>query len=179
MKSQGTAKRIFDKTLDGMALIAGIFSISIMVLICYLVIMRYLFSSPPAWVLEVCEYLLIYITFLSSAWLLRKNGHVRVDIFLTWLPALAKNLLLIITSLVGCLSCGVITWFSLVVTIDKYSRNILTIQTLRIPEWTLFIIIPVGSLFLLLEFLRQTHSAFQAINRKESTTAEHLRQEGA
>lgn len=160
------AGRIFDKMLDGMALIAGIFSITIMVLICYLVVMRYLFEKPPAWVLEVCEYLLIYITFLSSAWLLRKNGHVRVDILLNWLPTAAKNVLLLVTSLLGCLACCAITWFSLLVTMDKFERHILTIQTLRIPEWTLFLIIPIGSLFLLVEFLRQTYKAFQTINGK-------------
>ncbi len=168
MKQQGLADRIFDRILDAMALIAGLFSITIMVLICYLVVMRYLFQSPPAWVLEVCEYLLIYITFLSSAWLLRNNGHVRVDILLNWLPAFAKNAMLLVTSFLGCLSCCAIAWFSLQVTIDKFERHILTIQTLRIPEWILFLIIPVGSLFLLLEFLRQTFVAFQTINGKSN-----------
>ncbi len=171
MKQQGIAGRIFDKMLDVMAFIAGIFSLTIMVLICYLVVMRYLFENPPAWVLEVCEYLLIYITFLSSAWLLRKNGHVRVDILLTWLPTVAKSALLTITSFLGCLSCCAIAWFSLLVTMDKFTRHILTIQTLRIPEWSLFLIIPIGSLFLLLEFLRQTFAAFQTLNEKRNTRA--------
>jgi len=177
MKRQGLMERVFDKVLDIMALIAGIFSLSIMVLICYLVVMRYLFASPPAWILEVCEYLMIYITFLSAAWLLRKNGHVRVDILLNWLPLFAKNLLLLATSFVGFLSCCAIAWFSLSVTVDKFDRHILTIQTLRVPEWTLFIIIPIGSLFLLLEFLRQTYAAFQTL-RDSSNSPESLH-EGA
>jgi len=178
MKWQRTVGHVFDRILDAMAFLAGIFSLSIMVLICYLVIMRYLFASPPAWVLEICEYLMIYITFLSAAWLLRKNGHVRVEIFLTWLPSHAKNALLVFTSFVGFMSCCIIAWFSLFVTIDKFSRHILTIQTLRIPEWTLFIIIPAGSLFLLLEFLRQTHTAFNDL-RSHRNNAEALTQEGA
>lgn len=175
MKQQGILGRIFDKMLDTMALVAGIFSITIMVLICYLVVMRYLFHKPPAWVLEICEYLLIYITFLSSAWLLRKNGHVRVDIILNWIPSSAKNALLIFTSFLGCLSCCAIAWFGLLVTLDKFSRNILTIQTLRVPEWILFCIIPIGSLFLLLEFLRQTFASFQALNGKSNTTTPHTK----
>ena len=142
MKLFETMARIFDLIVDGMAFIAGLFSIAIMVLICYLVIMRYIFSSPPAWILEICEYLLIYITFLSATWLLRKNGHVRVDLFLSWLSEYKQKVMRVFTSVVGGLSCAILTWFSLMVTLDNFSRNILSIQTLSIPKWILYAIIP-------------------------------------
>ncbi|GAB6144776.1 TRAP transporter small permease [Desulfocicer niacini] len=165
MKLFETMARIFDLIVDGMAFIAGLFSIAIMVLICYLVIMRYIFSSPPAWILEICEYLLIYITFLSATWLLRKNGHVRVDLFLSWLSEYKQKVMRVFTSVVGGLSCAILTWFSLMVTLDNFSRNILSIQTLSIPKWILYAIIPIGALLMTLEFFRQAFTKFQLIRK--------------
>ncbi len=163
MKFFETMARIFDRIVDGMAFVAGLFSIAIMVLICYLVIMRYIFSNPPAWILEICEYLLIYITFLSATWLLRQNGHVRVDLFLTWLSEYKQKTMRLLTSIVGGLSCALLTWFSFLVTLDNFSRKILSIQTLSVPKWILYAIIPIGALFMTIEFFRQAFSEFRII----------------
>lgn len=158
MKTSPHLARSFDRIVDVMAGIAGVFAIVVMVLICYLVVMRYVFSKPPAWIIEVCEYMLIYITFLSPTWLLRNNGHVRVDLFVSWLPPRHQKIIRRVTSFIGGVACAVLTICSLMVTIDNYTRNILSIQTMSIPKWVLYIVIPVGTLFLSIEFFRQTFS---------------------
>lgn len=174
MKTSPLLARIFDRIVDVMACIAGVLAIAVMVLICYLVVMRYIFSKPPAWIIEVCEYMLIYITFLSPTWLLRNNGHVRVDLFVSWLPPRHQKTIRRVTSFIGGVACAVLTYCGLVVTIDNYTRNILSIQTMSIPKWMLYAVIPVGTLFLSIEFFRQTFSSSvaHAEDRQTSPTME-------
>lgn len=170
MRKGATVSRIFDRILDVMAIIAGVMSAFIMVLLCYMVIMRYLFSKPPAWVIEICEYLLIYITFLSTTWLLRKNGHVRVDLFLIFFSSTKKKIVQILTSVVGSLACAVLIWYSFAVTLDNYERHILSIHTLSVPKWMLYAIIPIGAFFLAIEFSRQAVNALQKVRRQLFST---------
>ena len=170
METGKTVSRFFDRAVDIMAFIAGVLAVIVMMLLCYMVIMRYIFSKPPAWVLEICEYSLIYITFLSTTWLLRQDGHVRVDLFLNWTPPSIQKSMRVLTSLVGGGACAILSWCSLLVTVDNYVRNILTIQTLSIPKWILFAIIPVGTLFLAIEFFRQAHTAFQDLTQQQAGT---------
>lgn len=171
MKSSSPVARIFDRAVDGMAVVAGVLSVGVMLLICYLVVMRYVFSKPPAWIIEVCEYMLIYITFLSPTWLLRNNGHVRVDLFVSWLSSRRQKHIRRITSFAGGVTCAVLTVCSLMVTMDNYSRKILSIQTMSVPKWILYAVIPVGALFLSIEFFRQAFSTSAAQTEAHQSAA--------
>lgn len=44
------------------------------------VIARYFLNSPLAWVEEVSVVILIWMTFIGSAWLVRKDQHIRVEL---------------------------------------------------------------------------------------------------
>ncbi|MEW5423302.1 TRAP transporter small permease [Amorphus sp. 3PC139-8] len=44
------------------------------------VVSRYFLNSPLPWVEEVSAIILIWMTFIGSAWLVRKDQHVRVEL---------------------------------------------------------------------------------------------------
>lgn len=44
------------------------------------VVSRYFLNSPLAWVEEVSVIILIWMTFIGSAWLVRKDQHIRVEL---------------------------------------------------------------------------------------------------
>ena len=144
----------FDSFLNLLAFAAGTFAVLIMLLVSYLVIMRYIFHQPPAWIIEVCEYLLLYITFFGTAWLLRREGHVRVDLFYQALPPLWKKAFGFVTSIVGSASCFILAGLGLWVTWNNYQRGISSIQTISVPRWCLLGVIPLGSLLLAFQFIR-------------------------
>ena len=64
---------LFDRTMNAMAFLAGVILIFIMLSVCLEVILRDVFDAPQMWVTQVTECLLLYITFLGSAWLLREE----------------------------------------------------------------------------------------------------------
>jgi TRAP-type C4-dicarboxylate transport system permease small subunit len=155
------AIKLYNGLVNGGAAVAGIIFLFMMALVCVDVVLRYIFNNPLGWVVEVCEYLLLYVTFLGSAWLLRNRGHVRVDILLSYLPAKTTMRMNVATSLLGAVSCLFLVIFGIETTWDAFVRGIPEIKTLSIPKWTLFWIIPFGSLLLFIEFLLEAKRVTQ------------------
>jgi TRAP-type C4-dicarboxylate transport system permease small subunit len=147
---------IFDRTMNGMAFLAGVILIFIMLSVCMEVILRDVFSTPQMWVTQVTECLLLYITFLGSAWLLREEGHVKVDILLSRLRPRTGAFLGIISSFIGVIVSVVITICGSTLTWRYLVKGMYTPTVMEIPLAAILVIIPVGSLMLLIQFIRRT-----------------------
>lgn len=147
---------LFDKTMDIMTFLAGGILIFIMLSVGLEVIARTFLDRPQMWVTEITECMLLYITFLASAWLLREEGHVKVDIILSRLGSKTKAFLDIISSVLGMFVSIVLTVYGFQVAWDCYQRHLYTPTAMEIPVAAIIIIIPIGSLMLSLQFLRRT-----------------------
>ena len=147
---------IFDKILDLMNLMAGAILVFITLSVCWDVILRYFLDRPQVWVTEITECFLLYITFLGSAWLLREEGHVKVDIILSRLSPKTLDFLGIVTSLLGIFVCFVLTFYGFRLSWHYFQRGMYTPSAMEIPVSAIIIIIPIGSLMLLIQFLRRT-----------------------
>jgi C4-dicarboxylate transporter, DctQ subunit len=147
---------IFDRTMDFMAFLAGVILIFIMLSVCGEVILRDFLNAPQMWVTQVTECLLLYITFLGSAWLLREEGHVKVDILLSHLKPRTGALLGIIGSLIGVIVSLVITICGSTLTWHYFLKGMYTPTVMEIPLAAILVIIPFGSLMLLIQFIRRT-----------------------
>jgi TRAP-type C4-dicarboxylate transport system permease small subunit len=151
-----TARRprsLLDALYDGMAWVAAALVVFMMLAIAYSVAMRYLFDLPVPWVVEVSSYLMLYITFLGAAWLLRRDGHVEVDLFLIHAGPRTAAAAKAITSLFGAAVGLVLTWNGALVTVDQFQRAATTFGVLNTPQWLLTGVIPLGGALLLLEFV--------------------------
>ena len=100
--------RIFERTNNLLAFIAGVIIIFTMAAVTYEVIMRYFLNRPTLWVVEVSGYSLLFITFLGAAWVLRRGGHVRIDLLTNRLKPRNQIRLNIITSIMAAIICLVI-----------------------------------------------------------------------
>lgn len=151
-----TISMILDLIMKAMIFLAGLILVFIMLTVCLEVILRYFLNRPQIWVTEVTECLLLYITFLGSAWLLRQEGHVRVDILLNRLRPRLNAFLGIFSSIIGVFVSLTLTIYGFSVTWDYFQRGIYTPTAMEIPVSAIIVIIPVGSLMLLVQFLRRT-----------------------
>ena len=119
------------------------------------VIMRYFFKSPIIWVSEVIESLLLYITFLGSAWLLREEGHVKVDLILNMLRPKTVALFGIVSSIIGIFVSVVLSLYGSRLTWDHFERGIYTPTVMELPIFLILLIIPIGSYMLIIQFVRR------------------------
>src|SRR4030066_1059734 len=93
--------RYFDLLNSVTAGIGAMMVIFMMLAISYSVMMRYLLNRPVAWIVEISSYLMLYITFLGTAWLLRRDGHVEIDLFTSHLSPKTKAAFKSLTSIGG------------------------------------------------------------------------------
>lgn len=158
MKEAGVRNllRVFDRFINFMSFLAGLILMFIMLSVCLEVILRYFFNRPLVWVIEVTECLLLYLTFLASAWLLREEDHVKIDILLSYFGARSQACFGIISSLIGVFVSLVLTIYGAEVTWDYFQRGMYTPTAMEIPVSAIILIIPVGSFMLLIQFCRRT-----------------------
>ena len=155
------AGRLMDVTITGLAWLSGILMLFSLVSVCVDVVMRYFFNRPSGWVLQISEYILLYIPFLSAAYVLKADGHIRVDILLNAMSRKTGALLNTMTSILGAGVLLVLAYYGFAATYDFYLRQVPTLKYLKIPEYLIIIVIPVGCLLFGLQSIRQATGYFK------------------
>jgi TRAP-type C4-dicarboxylate transport system permease small subunit len=167
MNFLGKAGRILDRIMEIFSFIAGLFLAFILLSVCLEVFMRYFLNRPLQWVVELTEYALLYITFLGTAWLLKKGGHINVDIFLSLLSSRTRTGLQFFSSLIGIIVSFCLVWYGFLVSWEHYQDGIYNITLLEFPKAPLLAIIPIGSLILLAQFIRRAYGSLVAFMGKK------------
>jgi TRAP-type C4-dicarboxylate transport system permease small subunit len=144
----------FDKLLSLMAIVAGGLLAFSLLSVSFAVASRYFFNYPIGWVIEISSYILLYVTFLVGAWVLKGGGHVTIDIILSQLQSRTQSLINFVTSIINAAVCLILTYYAGKVTLDLYQTHYFTPTELELPKWTINIIIVIGSLSLFFQFIR-------------------------
>ncbi|HHX51092.1 MAG TPA: TRAP transporter small permease [Clostridia bacterium] len=143
----GGIKKLLD-WLEKIAIAGTIVTFTIMIIMGVLqVLFRYVIGSSLYFTEELARYMFIWGVFLASAVCLRRKSHAAIGLFVSWMPARVRRIVLTIASL-----CCILFFFII------FSKGIeLTIATwgqaspaLEIPMGTIYLAIPVGGFFMLL-----------------------------
>lgn len=164
---------IYDRVVGSLAVLGAVLIIIAMLIVTLEVVMRYLLHNPQVWVVETTEYILVWFTFLGAAWILKQEGHVKVEILLSRLSPRTQAVLGIITSIIGAALCSILVVYGTQVVWDSFQKNILLPTMLQLPRAPLFIIIPIGSFLLVIQFLRRSYGylgSWQTLSGKEQET---------
>jgi C4-dicarboxylate transporter DctQ subunit len=147
---------IFDRFNTILAGISGFIVIFIMLVVSADVSLRYFFNDPIIWAPEITEVLLLYLAFLGAAWLLKEDGHVRVDIVLVRVSRRVRASLYLISGIVGVIVCAILVWQGILISIQYTVEHLSDPTILQLPKGPLLTIIPIGSFLLFIQFLRTT-----------------------
>lgn len=149
------AGKVFDRLLDFFAFLAGVIAAFVTVAVCAGIIMRFIFNRPMAWVIEISEYSLLYMAFLSAAWVMKNNQHVSVDLVYNSFSLKKKMMADLFTSILGGAVFLIVTYYGFKVTRTQYVTKYFTPTFLEAPKFIITLIIPVGSLLLLIQIIRK------------------------
>jgi len=158
MKSLTRLGKILDQVNIIMVVISTILILGLTLIVGADITLRYVFLRPLGWVKEVSEYILVALGFLVAAWILKDDGHVKMDLLLNKVNPKVQTVMNIITSIMSALVVLIVTWFTLRVMADFYRTKLVTPSVLEPPKWILLIPIFVGSLLLAIQFIRRTFS---------------------
>ncbi len=153
--------RIFDRTLGLFIVFAAVLIVFIALGITTDVALRYFWNSPIEWMTEVTEYALLWLCFLVAAWLLRSEGHVKMDLIVNQLKPRTQSLVNIITSIISTVAVLVLTWYGAVQTWASFKGGYAEVTALGPPIAPIMAIIPIGSFLLFIQLLRRTYGYWQ------------------
>ncbi len=151
---------LFDRLLNIMAALAGIILVFIVGAVCYTIGMRYFFRQTTIWIIQTTEYALLWIVFLATTWLLREGGHITTDIIYSHLSNKAKAYLDAIMFIIGGLTCAVMLYYGVTYTYECITSNVTDVRAVTVPKSAVFIIIPIGSFLLTIQFFRMAWQRF-------------------
>jgi TRAP-type C4-dicarboxylate transport system permease small subunit len=145
---------LFDKLLNLMAALAGVILVFIVGAVCYTIGMRYFFKQTTIWIMQTTEYALLWIVFLSTTWLLREGGHITTDIIYTHLNNKTRAYLDSTMFIMGGLVCIIMLYFGITYMYECIICNVTDVRAVTVPKSAVFVIIPVGSFLLTIQFFR-------------------------
>lgn len=137
----------------GGVLIAELALVSLMILTVYAVITRYAFRSPSVHALEISQYLLLVISWLSIGWVLVVGRHVRMEAGYNAFPKKLQKIADIISRASIVLFCIIIIWAGSVNAITALEKGYRSSSLLSFPMWMPYTLIPLGGGLLLVATL--------------------------
>lgn len=117
----------------------------------YEVIARYVFDSPTIWVTEVSSYMLVAVAFLGAAWTLRADGHIRMELLSETGGPVGRRISDVAMFLVSICVSAALLWTGWNMASANYSFGWKSSTMLATPLWIPQMLVPLGSLSLLLE----------------------------
>ena len=151
---RASAARAFAARLvDGCALLAGALVVLACAVVFYEVAARYLFGAPTTWSIDIASYLLLWATFLGSAYTLREGGHVAVDLLVVRLGAEHRRRLGLLIHGATALFVVLVVWQGAIACEQAYRFGEVTMSSLRFPLYIPLLALPVGGCVLLMQAL--------------------------
>lgn len=151
--------RVWDRVMDVFMVLAGILLWGQMLIVNIEVFSRY-FGRPTSWVAEISSILVLWIPFMIAGWVLRREGHVKMDLLVERFSPGTQAMINSITSLIGFIVMVVVTAAGLMTTLYWIGNKTPTI--LMLPRSPIISAIFIGSLFFAIQFLIR---AFENFNR--------------
>lgn len=109
---------------------------------------RYFLSSPLTWSEELARYLQIWMVMLGSAVMMRKGGHLAIDLVTASLPPKVKKVTDFIVYIATIMFFGIVLYYGVFLTMNAVRQ---TSPAMNMPMSFVYASLPVGSALILME----------------------------
>lgn len=157
-----------DRLIKWGGMIAGIFIVLTTGMIFFEIVSRFLFNAPTIWATELSIYAIIGSCFLGSAYAVRADAHIKVDLLLHNVSAAARRWMLIVSTVIGILFSVVFTYFSWEHVLSSMELGFTSASLLQIPMYIPEMLLPIGGVLLCLAFLLQLVDYISGQERSEA-----------
>jgi C4-dicarboxylate transporter DctQ subunit len=144
-----------DKTITAMMVFGAALIIIDMMAVSIDVILRYTLGITYTGLFEITEYSLLWMTFLATAWLLKTDGHIRLDLVLDRLGPKPR----VITSITSAIICEILLvfliYYSVKLTVDDFINGTYLSTVLQPTKWPIEMIIAIGYILLFIVTLKK------------------------
>ena len=143
-----------EQGLSRLSLIIGGAALIMMVSLIFVeVVSRYIFSHSLGVADEFGAYLLVALSFMGLAYVIKKDAHIKVQVITSRLPSRASDWLRMITLLVFLLFAVISTVLAYDFVVYNYVRDVRSFLTMRTPQWMPMAAMAVGFAMLSLSLM--------------------------
>ena len=154
-------QNIIHKVTQWLFGLSGVITFFLAGVVFYNVILRYIFNKPTYWSIEVSSIMLIMLTFLASAEILKEKRHIKFTLIYDHLSPRNKDLAEIISALFGIIFFVVLGWQGWKATQMVFLKNMRLPSLLGTPLFIPYFFIPLGSFMLILQLLIRVKNDIQ------------------
>jgi TRAP-type C4-dicarboxylate transport system permease small subunit len=147
--------RLFDRLLGATAVVASIILLAMMFATVAKIAMRATLNIGILGIDQISGVMMVYMTFLGAAWVLRSDSHVMVDLLISSVGPRAQRYLNILASIIGAIVCFAMTYYASKAIGLSIRRGVMVAAELEIPRAVNLFAIPIGCALLGIEFLRR------------------------
>jgi len=122
----------------------------------YEVIARSILNKPTIWSLEIVTYMISCVAFFGSAYVLRINKHLEINLFTKILPIKVRLIFNLIANIIAFIFCFIAFYYGCKLINLSYILGVVSVSELRVPLWIPQMTVPIGFFALSLEFLIRT-----------------------
>ena len=119
----------------------------------YEVIARSILNKPTIWSLEIVTYMISCVAFFGSAYVLRINKHLEINLFTKILPIKVRLIFNLIANIIAFIFCFIAFYYGCKLINLSYILGVVSVSELRVPLWIPQMTVPIGFFALSLEFL--------------------------
>ncbi|HEY1362208.1 MAG TPA: TRAP transporter small permease [Xanthobacteraceae bacterium] len=123
--------------------------------ICDMVVERYIFNLTTVWQIDVVTYSIVAATFIGSAYVLMTRGHVNVDILPIHLGPVGRWWLALLTILAALAFCAVLLVLCTIYWHQAWAGNWRSDTVWRARLWIPYSAMPVGLGLLVLQYVAE------------------------
>jgi C4-dicarboxylate transporter, DctM subunit len=125
----------FDRLLSATGYIGGVLIVLSAGFITYDTIMRWVFHITSDWIYEYTVYMIGASSCLSTALVLRENGHINVDFLISRLSQKTRAILNLVSLIFSSLICVVLTWSALQMLLRAITVKSVSNTIMETPLW--------------------------------------------
>lgn len=139
----------------GLAIVATALIIASMLVVCQMIMQRYVFRQPTIWQTDFVVFSATAAMFLGAPYVLLKGGHVGVDVVEMVVGERTRFVLRLIASLLGLLFCVIMLVATWVQFHDAWAGNWKHSSVWAPPLWVPLAALPVSFAMLCLQYVAQ------------------------
>ena len=148
-------------------IVCSIILLGMMLLVTSDVTCRYVFNSPIQGTMEVTEFMMVGLFYLSVAHTQALKAHVRIDILITHFPPKVRLVLEVLVYLLGLVLFALIVWQSSLSAVHDLRVGEVTMGLIPFPIFPSKVLVPIGSFILCVRFMVDIFNSSRKLLKRE------------
>jgi TRAP-type C4-dicarboxylate transport system permease small subunit len=165
--------RYIDRLSEFVGYASAVLILASMLIVCYGVLLRYVFGASTVWQLELSTYFLMFSAFVGGAYGLKHGDHVNLSLIVDRLPEKPRLYVQLVASVLGFVFVVTVAAIAFVLWWETSQEGMTSGTAWNVPLTYPYLIVPLGMTLIALQYLVIVVHILQRIK-----TGDHLANEG-